>query len=227
METISRMIADPTTGQSSFPATANLETFCSILTQGIFSEYEQRGIDIARLRVHPEERLTASAVVYSSHYRQIWMIGDCQCMVDGVAYDNAKPHEERVASIRAAYLRQLLDKSLTSVDELRRHDIGRDHIKAELIESCRQQNIAFAVIDGFPIAMEYVKTICLNPGNHDIVLASDGYPQLFPTLAECEHHLDSLLAADPLLISRFKATKGVAEGNKSFDDRSYIRFSIE
>ena len=58
----------------------------------------------------------------------------------------------------------------------------------------------------------------------EIVLASDGYPFLKPTLAESEAALANQIANDPQNISCFIATKGLVEGNKSFDDRTYIRF---
>ena len=58
----------------------------------------------------------------------------------------------------------------------------------------------------------------------EIVLASDGYPFLKPTLAESEEALANQIANDPQNISCFIATKGLVEGNKSFDDRTYIRF---
>ena len=60
----------------------------------------------------------------------------------------------------------------------------------------------------------------------EIVLASDGYPHLAPTLAETEAWLDEQRRNDPLNIGEFKATKAFVEGNNSFDDRSYIRFIV-
>lgn len=58
----------------------------------------------------------------------------------------------------------------------------------------------------------------------EIVLASDGYPFLKPTLAASEAALAEQIANDPQNIHSFIATKGIVEGNKSFDDRTYIRF---
>ena len=58
----------------------------------------------------------------------------------------------------------------------------------------------------------------------EIVLASDGYPFLEPTLAASEVALAEQIANDPQNIHSFIATKGIVEGNKSFDDRTYIRF---
>ena len=58
----------------------------------------------------------------------------------------------------------------------------------------------------------------------EIVLASDGYPELFATLAQSEAHLQTVNAKDPLCFRENKGTKGIAPQNDSFDDRAYIRF---
>ena len=42
-----------------------------------------------------------------------------------------------------------------------------------------------------------------------------------------EAALGEKIANDPQNIHSFIATKGIVEGNKSFDDRTYIRFSPE
>ena len=94
------------------------------------------------------------------------------------------------------------------------------------------QNKTYAVIDGFPIYMDGVKVVSLggvlpaSPDAHgrEIVLASDGYPFLKPTLADSEAALAHLIATDPQCIREFIATKGLVGGNRSFDDRTYVRF---
>lgn len=58
------------------------------------------------------------------------------------------------------------------------------------------------------------------------LLGRNGYPFLKPTLAESEAALVHLIAHDPQCIHDFIATKGLVAGNKSFDDRTYIRFII-
>ncbi len=63
------------------------------------------------------------------------------------------------------------------------------------------------------------------PGD-DIVLASDGYPFLEPTLDQSERALAELKASDPHFISRFPTTKGFEPGRDSFDDRAYLRFTV-
>jgi len=90
----------------------------------------------------------------------------------------------------------------------------------------RGQNINYSVIDGFPIPRQHVRVITLDFRPWELVLATDGYPFLCPTLQESEERLAWQKANDPLNIGQFKATKAFMQGNVSFDDRTYIRFSV-
>lgn len=207
------------------PADIGLDVFCRNVTEAVRSGYRINGISMDYLASHPVERLTASAVVYSAFMRQVWMIGDCQCLVDGVLYDNPKPQERILAEKRAEYLKKAISKGL-SVDDACREDPGRRCIIDDLRASCRYQNIAYSVIDGFDIPIDKVKVIDVAPGCSEIVLASDGYPLLKQTLEASERALSAQLDTDPLCIGEFKATKGMMAGNVSFDDRSYIRFTV-
>jgi len=206
------------------------EEFCERITLHFHDIYEEHGMT-DEMQNHPECRPTCSAVIYSDYHRQVWMIGDCQCIIDGRYYDNPKPIEERNAAIRSEYLQKLLSHGNISIDDIRSNDIGRKQITEGLFESTRQQNKTFSVIDGTPILTEKVVVIDIDEkedGNtsHEIILASDGYPFLRPTLEESEARLKTLLSDDPLLIRDFKATKAWMAGNKSFDDRTYIRAHI-
>ena len=60
----------------------------------------------------------------------------------------------------------------------------------------------------------------------EIILSSDGYPFLKDTLAESEEQLSNILHNDPMCFRLFKTTRGVIEGNLSFDDRCYCRFRV-
>lgn len=199
--------------------------FCQYLTKSIYSKYIDFKIDVERLRLHPEERLTASAIVYSSKLRQVWMIGDCQCIVDGCCYDNPKPYEQVLAEKRASFLREAINYGITA-ESVKIKDCGREFILPQLIKCCGDQNIAYAVIDGFDIPMDKVRVINIEGNINELVLASDGYPFLKPTLEKSEAALASQLANDPLCIKTFKATKGLMFGYRSFDDRSYLRVGI-
>jgi hypothetical protein len=196
--------------------------FCEQVTALIQNVYTEKKADIERLKTHPTERLTASAIIYSRYQNEIWMIGDCQCMTDGVLHTNTKPQEEEIASKRSVFITKALKNGKQTAD-FQTVDEGRNVILPELISSCSQQNLTFAVIDGFKIPLEKVKILRAGTEN---VLASDGYPILKNTLQESENLLHQQLHDDPLCIHQFKATKGLMKGNVSFDDRAYIRFTV-
>lgn len=107
-------------------ASTGVEEFCNGLTATIRDRY--RELDMRRLEEHPEERLTASCIVYSLHQRQIWMIGDCQCLVDGQIYENPKPCETVIAEKRAAIIHSLIADGKYSVDSLRTNDMARQAV---------------------------------------------------------------------------------------------------
>ena len=62
-------------------------------------------------------------------------------------------------------------------------------------------------------------------GGDEIIFASDGYPVLLCSLEESEKKLKELIEKDPLMYQTVPMTKGMMNGNISFDDRSYLRFS--
>ena len=188
-----------------------------------------------QLRLHPEERLTASAIIYSNQKKEVWMVGDCQAIINGKLYDNSKPYEQEIAQKRV----ELIAQGLSPAE-------ARKQIEPLLIKAMLSgQNQTYTVVDGFPIYREGVKIVALKmkpvsssietyfqehpkpvSSPNEVVLASDGYPFLKPTLAESEAALGHLIAHDPQCIHDFIATKGLVAGNKSFDDRTYIRFII-
>ena len=210
---------------------STVEDFCEGVTSYIYNKvYRQQGIE-EQMQAHPEERLTASAILYSKAKNEVWMGGDCQAIIDGKLYENNKPFEDIVARRRVELIRQ----GFTPQE-------ARKTIEPLLIQAMLEgQNKTYTVIDGFPIYQKGVKVVSLNAPQKnvetdvadslplptkEIVLASDGYPFLKPTLTESEEALAHLLAYDPQCTHEFIATKGIVVGNKSFDDRTYIRFQI-
>lgn len=162
-----------------------------------------------------EERLTASTVVYSKKRQELWMVGDCQCMVDGKLHTNEKPSESVIAHHRASLIQQGMLPAA-----------AREAIVPMLIKSMHEgQNISYAVFDGTPVYLAGVKVIDCR-GVAEIVLASDGYPFLYPTLEATQKALSEQLLHDPQCIDTFVATKGLVEGNTSFDDCAYLRFEV-
>ena len=226
-------------------ADASVDDFCQGVTAYIYNKvYEKLGVE-ERLKEHPEERLTASAILYSRTRNEVWMVGDCQAIIDGKLYENGKPYEQEIARKRV----ELIEQGLSPAE-------ARKQIEPLLIKAMLSgQNQTYTVIDGFPIYREGVKVVSVSDScsvqdpvpasdsvpcsgsvsasgtisvsSSEIVLASDGYPFLEPTLAASEAALAEQIANDPQNIHSFIATKGIVEGNKSFDDRTYIRFSPE
>ena len=226
-------------------ADASVDDFCQGVTAYIYNKvYEKLGVE-ERLKEHPEERLTASAILYSRTRNEVWMVGDCQAIIDGKLYENGKPYEQEIARKRV----ELIEQGLSPAE-------ARKQIEPLLIGAMLSgQNQTYTVIDGFPIYREGVKVVSVSDSSSvqdsvpasdsvpcsdsasasgtisvsssEIVLASDGYPFLEPTLAASEAALAEQIANDPQNIHSFIATKGIVEGNKSFDDRTYIRFSVE
>lgn len=194
------------------PADYTMNDFCRGITLRIAKEYAKRGIteDMAK---HPEERLTASAIIYSNSRKEVWMVGDCQAIIDGEYYDNSKPYEQEIAMQRATLIKNgMLPKE------------ARRTIEPQLIKAMLEgQNRQYAVIDGTPIYMPGTRIVT---ASHCVVLASDGYPTLLPTLHKSEEALAQHLTDDPQNITDFIATKGLVEGNVSFDDRAYIKLTI-
>lgn len=241
-------------------ADASVDEFCQGVTAFIYNKvYEKLGVE-EWLKEHPEERLTASAILYSWTRNEVWMVGDCQAIIDGKLYENGKPYEEKIARKRV----ELIEQGLSPAE-------ARKQIEPLLIKAMLSgQNQTYTVIDGFPIYREGVKVVSVSDSSSvqgsvsssdsssvqdsvsssdscsvqdpvscsgsasasdtipssssEIVLASDGYPFLKPTLAASEAALAEQIANDPQNIHSFIATKGIVEGNKSFDDRTYIRF---
>lgn len=223
-------------------ADASVDDFCQGVTAYIYNKvYEKLGVE-ERLKEHPEERLTASAILYSRTRNEVWMVGDCQAIIDGKLYENGKSYEQEIARKRV----ELIEQGLSPAE-------ARKQIEPLLIKAMLSgQNQTYTVIDGFPIYREGVKVVSVSASSSvqdsvpasdsvpcsdsasasdtipssssEIVLASDGYPFLKPTLAASEAALAEQIANDPQNIRSFIATKGIVEGNKSFDDRTYIRF---
>ena len=118
------------------PCDTTMEKFCAMATDMIFRIYMDKALDISLLKADPIQRMTASAVVFSRSLQEVWMIGDCHCIVDGKYYDNPKPYEIPIAKKRAEILKDALANGAT-VEELRRNDIGRESVLPILKEACK------------------------------------------------------------------------------------------
>lgn len=197
--------------QEELKADVSVDEFCQGVTAYIYNKvYEKLGVE-ERLKKHPEERLTASAILYSRTRNEVWMVGDCQAIIAGKLYENGKPYEEKIARKRV----ELIAQGLSPAEA--RKQIEPLVKVVSVSDSCSVQDPVSC--SGSASASDTIPS-----SSSEIVLASDGYPFLKPTLAASEAALAEQIANDPQNIRSFIATKGIVEGNKSFDDRTYIRF---
>ena len=221
------------------PKDVSCHQFCMGVSAAVRRRYKKDMLP--HLAQHPEDRLTASVVIFSRLRRELWLIGDCQALlvpvdISGISgtssfseassnpvfIDNPKPFEQELAERRAA----IIKSSPQPWNHFRTDDTARKAIIPRMLETMQQQNNGYSVVDGFPVDERHVRVVPLDFRPWEVVLASDGYPFLCPTLAESEEKLAFQLANDPLNIGDFKATKAFVEGNNSFDDRAYIRFTV-
>lgn len=176
-----------------------------------------------------EKGLQAVCVIYSDYFRTIWMIGDCQVLVDGVLHAATKKSDDILSQMRSLILHILKEDPQKDWKEAQRE--ARSIIEPWILKSNQFANthkdvFGYAMINGEQIPKTLIQNIVLDENQHEIVLASDGYPKVKNTLKESEEYLAGILEKDPACYCIYPSTKGVLEKQTSFDDRTYIRFLI-
>lgn len=200
------------------------------LNQSIAASYTANGV-FEHMKNNPVDRWAASSVIYSFSKREVWFIGDCQALVGGVFISNNKLVDDITSNARALFLEAYL-KTGHDLEDVQKQDVGREYIFPLLQKQSLFQNATspsqfnFAVLDGFFTDPHMIKLVSVPPHVHELILASDGYPELMPTLEESEQLLKQLLVDDPLFFRTYKSAKGLQAGNYSFDDRTYIRIRL-
>lgn len=210
-------------GLSKLRGTETATEVFAFLNTTLYKEYGKEADYFFR---YPEERLQATLVIYSVHHRQIWCFGDCQGMINGMPFTNEMKIDTLVAELRSVYLRLMLLEGKT-VEELLDCDSSQDIIfpllKKQFLLSNSDLDYGYSVLDGF--CNDFNKLIVHNVLEHsEVVLATDGYPIIKPTLQLSELELECVKQNDPLCIDQYKSTRGFTNGKKSLDDRAYIKF---
>lgn len=172
------------------------------------------------------EWLRATIIIYSKYHKEIWSLGDCKCMINGKSHQSSKKVDELMNELRSFAIQSLLKSGMTE-EEIKQNDIGREMIlpflKLQQYLENDSSEYGYSVLNGEQIREEQIDIYKVKDGDL-VILASDGYPKLFPTLEESEAYLKEILKEDPLCYKKNKATKGIKE--KSFDDRTYMRFEV-
>jgi len=162
----------------------------------------------------------AAMILYSHFHHQIYIIGDSQALVNGQLHTQPKASDEILSNFRSLVLD--IDPS--------QHEEARAAILPYLISSNIFANttgtrFGYSVLNGQEIPDDLIKVIDVHDGDH-IIFTSDGYPTIKENFAATEAYLQHILTSDPDLITAYLSTKGLQAGQVSFDDRSYIEFTV-
>lgn len=212
------------------PREADAKTVVLRLDSSIRNFYSENG-RLEEAKGRQDARCSVGVIIYSDFRRQIWRVGDCGALIDLQPWTGRKFLDNLLSELRACYLESEIRRGRT-IEELLAYDTARAYLQELLSRQVYFQNAEepsvynYAVLDGFFQDMPDVEMIDLPPDAKSVVLGSDGYPVLRPSLAESEAEVARILRADPLCFRIFKTTKGVYRGNSSFDDRSYVRIDV-
>ena len=206
---------------SSLPADADLPTFLTLTAVAISAAAERSGI--------PPIFPTAAAAVISARRREVWVIGDVYTSITGVAPTKQIERQAIIERVRVVSA-SLADGARP--EDIQRHDPGRDAIQELLDEQVTHRNVAsdpvgYAALAATPPPPHMCVLAEIPADAEEVILASDGYPEVATTLAETERLLATDLASDPLRIGTHAATKAVMNGATSFDDRAYLRVRLD
>jgi glycerophosphoryl diester phosphodiesterase len=200
------------------------------LNQAVRTYYEEQGI-LQEAELYKEYRCGASVVIYSNYQREVWRVGDCGIRIGSREFQSKKTLDRLLSELRSCFLETEIRRGKT-IEELQAFDPARAYLEEMLSRQVVFQNARepspynFEVIDGFFWDYEKIERYPVPPRTKTLVLASDGYPVLKPTLEESEQELDRILKEDPLCFRTYKSTKGLYKGNVSFDDRAYVRIDV-
>ena len=176
-----------------------------------------------------ENKMQACVILYNKARREVVSYGDCRLMINGEAHDHTKRIDTLLEELRAFAVKAYLAEGGQESD-LYEKDIGREAImpflKKQALFANKDGDFGYGVIDGTGINKNLIKVYKLKAGD-TVVLSSDGYPKLFPTLAQSEEYLAQVLKSDPLSINENKQTKMKMGAHLSFDDRCYLSFTVK
>ncbi|TFB53432.1 hypothetical protein [Cryobacterium sp. Sr3] len=160
--------------------------------------------------------------------RRVIRVGDCSWRSVERVEMGGKRVDEISGDARAALLSSLL-RSGVREEVLRADDPGRQMVLPLIRAQAFWRNnpepgsLCHGAIDGRKVPDSFIEEWQLEDDEHELAVASDGYPDLLMTLRESEDCLRQDLLEDPLRIGRHRTTKGVMPGNLSFDDRAFVR----
>lgn len=169
----------------------------------------------------------ASLVVYSAWRREVWRVGDCHFSVRGEASMGSKAIDELTSSMRAAVIRLAEGGGR----DMSGRDPGREVIMPLLQAQGLHANnadspVGYAVIDGRSVPASLLERPVEVSEGEEVLLASDGFDFLGPTLAETQAAQERSYRLDPMRIGLpggRASTKGIVPGAVRHDDQTYVK----
>lgn len=212
---------------SSFQKDLTARKAVDIMTNEIQRIYKEKKLTQV-VEQNPSERINVTFIAVNLFRREIWLVGDCQAIIDKQLLTNNTKIDHVLSETRALFLESeiLLGKS---IEELLVKDVGREFILPLLERQSLFQNQVgldgywYSTLDGFHVPDEAIIIKKITEDTKSIILASDGYPVLLDSLEASENALREILNNDPLLFREVKSTKGMITGQISFDDRAYVK----
>ena len=201
------------------------------LNEFIIKYYKEHGI-YEEISDDAANQPSASVIIYSKYYNQIWLIGDCRALYGNTLLENKLKVDELYTQIRKMTIEYLLKTGYTE-EQLLENDIAKKFIQnlskrqPYIRNKTFNSEFDYVVIDGFNEPdKKLIKCIDVPKEVKEIVFTSDGYRKPFYTLKESEEYLQYIKKVDPLCYKEFASENGFYTKQVSYDDRAYIRFEI-
>lgn len=197
----------------------------------IFNYYKEYGI-LEKISDDVANQPSASVIMYSKYYNQIWLIGDCMALYGDTIIENKLEVDELYTKIRTMTIEYLLATGYTE-EQLLENDIAKKFVQnlskrqPYIRNKIYNSKYDYAVIDGFNKPnKKLIKCIDLPNNIKEIVFVSDGYRKPFYTLRESEEYLKHIKEVDPLCYKEYAYERGFYNNQVNYDDRAYIKFEI-
>lgn len=201
------------------------------LDRNINEWYRKKGI-YDFVKDNPQARCSCYYAIYSRARRQVWVLGDCQALVAGHLITYSKLIDKLHEQFRSFIIRAKLLQGAKESELLKRQAELRVIAKAisdyqPIFQNTSDDLFGYSCIDGFYLPGPMLQVEDVPYGTDEIVLATDGYAKVLPSLDETEDVLAGMLRRDPLCYRENMSVKGVMPKSVSFDDRSYLRIKID
>lgn len=184
------------------------------------------------------QRPSAVMSVFDPYLNTLWMIGDTWMGYEEASgeisfFTDQLAPDDVLAPYRAYvnYTMQLSGRADPTIDAGRQSIM--EMLKLQGVHANNEHSkYGYGVLDGRHVPKRFISEISLKGVSVErIVLATDGYPHIVVDgklrLDKAEQLLASIIDKDPQCVDIYKSTKGLVQGNTSFDDRTWIEITFQ